>query len=280
VHSPDDTPEALMTAERQEIKYVILQTSAQRLVQEASLKLPRHRFTGAGENPLPQPWHYVTTIYFDTPSRDLYRAAVASESNLKLRAKEYYDVNPGLAELATDPRQLHHPFRPALFLEIKHKDGSRTGKRRVSIPKRDVPGFFGQGAITPEMIRLQEHVYGPAAERVLREVADLLGRYQEPMRADCLVNYRRLVWQDEPGAVRMTLDLGIAFFAPPEDLWQRDYTLVREELGSAVAVERRCVLEVKARGTPPAWLDTMLAQTGAVREGYSKFEAASRAVHG
>jgi hypothetical protein len=271
--------DAAMTAERQETKYVVPHARAQALVQVLTQRLRRHRFTGEGANPLPQPRHYVTTIYFDTPSRQLFRAAVASDSNLKLRAKEYYDLHPHLVETATDARQLVR-FRPALWLEIKHKEGTRTGKRRLGIPKRDVPGFFGRGVVTPEMLRIQERVYGAEAEQVLREVAALCGRLDEPLQADSLVNYRRVAWQDDAGTVRVTIDLGIAFFAPPADLWQRQYALVRETLGEPGAVERRCVLEIKMRGEPPPWLPTVLAGCGAVREPYSKFESASRAVHG
>ena len=52
--------------------------------------LPLHRFTGAGANRLPDAHHYVTTIYFDTPSSLHYRTATTdTEHNIKVRAKEY-----------------------------------------------------------------------------------------------------------------------------------------------------------------------------------------------
>ena len=170
-------------------------------------------------------------------------------------------------------------FGPSLWLELKHKDGTLSGKRRVGIPKRDVLAFFGEGTVTPEMLRIQQRLYGEQVEQVLREVADLCGRYREPLRADCLVNYRRVPWQDEAGALRITLDLALAFFAPPEDLWRRETALVLETLGTPVGVERRCVLEIKTRGPHPPWLASVLVEAGAVREA-SKFEAASQAVHG
>jgi hypothetical protein len=40
------------------------------------------------------------------------------------------------------------------------------------------------------------------------------------------------------------------------------------------------VLEVKARGDLPGWLEELLATVGAVRGKFSKFEEASQAVHG
>jgi hypothetical protein len=40
------------------------------------------------------------------------------------------------------------------------------------------------------------------------------------------------------------------------------------------------VLEVKARGALPAWLTELLASVDASQASFSKFEEASRAIHG
>ena len=195
-----------------------------------------------------------------------------------MRAKEYYDLHPSLAELATDPRQIVQ-YQPVLWLELKFKDGTRTGKRRIGIPKREVPRFFDDGLITPEMIELQRAPYGADSEAVLREIADYCARYDEPMQADCLVNYRRLPWQDEEGNLRVTLDVGLEFFAPPADLWQRRYALVRESLGAArrASATRRPGAEVARRAARLADRAAGAARRRRVR--FSKFETASQAVH-
>jgi hypothetical protein len=244
-----------------------------------SRQLPQHRFTGIGANPLPRPRHFVTTVYFDTPSRYQYRAAAAdAEHNLKMRAKEYYDLHPSLAELATDPRQIVK-YQSVLWLELKFRDGNRTGKRRIGIPKLEVPAFFKAGEITPEMIELQRSTYGAESEAVLREIAGYCARYDERMQADCLVNYRRIPWQDEAGSLRVTLDMGLEFYPPPADLWQRRYALVRESLGAPAGVCSDAVLELKSRGEPPAWLTSLLESVSARHVRFSKFETASAAVH-
>jgi hypothetical protein len=271
--------DALMTARREERKYLLEPSHARRLVAALGQRLSPHRFNGEGANRLPDARHHVTTIYFDTPSRDLYAAARGASDSLKLRAKEYYDLHPKLTEVATDPRQLVR-FRPVLFLEIKHKEGSFTGKRRIGIPKHDVPEFFAGGRITAEMIQLQERAFGRDAESVMTEVAALCRRFAEPLGADCLVHYRRSAWQDEAGTLRVTLDRALSFFAPPADLWTRDFALLGETLGVARATEPRLVLEVKSRVAEPAWLAQLLGELGAAAQPFSKFEAASRAVHG
>lgn len=272
--------DAAMTAEREELKYLVPPAQIQRFSAVMGRHLPHHRFSGEGANTLPRPRHFVTTIYFDTPSRHQYQAARDDhEHNLKMRAKEYYDLHPSLAELATDPRQIVK-FQPVLWLELKFKDGTKTGKRRIGIPKKDVPGFFSRGAITPEMVDLQRPLYGAEGEKVLREIAEYCGRYGEPFRADCLVNYRRLPWQDAEGHLRVTLDVGLEFYPPTPDLWHRNYALVRETLGAPCGRETNGVLEVKARGALPLWLDDLLAELTIKRAPFSKFEEASRAVHG
>jgi hypothetical protein len=278
VEAPD--ADTRMTAEREEVKYLLGPESIAAFTAAMGQKLPHHRFTGSGANKLPRPRHFVTTIYFDTPSRHQYRAGRAdSQHNLRLRAKEYYDLHPSLVELATDPSQIVK-YQPVLWLELKTKDGSTTGKRRIGIPKHDVPAFFATGLVTGEMIQLQQPLHGSAGEAVLRELAAYCARYPEPFRADCLVNYRRLPWQDADGRLRVTLDVGLEFFAPPPDLWQREQPLVRETLGRACGKQAEAVVEVKARGEPPPWLTELLAEAHARRTAFSKFEEASRAVHG
>jgi hypothetical protein len=78
----------------------------------------------------------------------------------------------------------------------------------------------------------------------------------------------------------VTLDVQLAFFPPPPDLWQRETALVRESLGEPRGREARAVLEAKARESLPPWLTEAIAEVGARRAAYSKFEEASKAVHG
>ena len=272
--------DAMMSADRDEVKYLVGKAHVQELATALARRLPHHRFTGRGANQLPRPRHFVTTIYFDTRSRHQYRAAqIDADRNLKMRAKEYYDLHPSLAELATNARQIVR-YQSVLWLELKFKEGLRTGKRRIGIPKPQVPDFFRAGMITPEMIELQRACYGVDSETVLREIAAYCARYDEPMQADCMVNYRRLPWQDAAGTLRVTLDVGLEFFAPPADLWQRKHALVRETLGTPVGRIEDAVLELKTHGEPPSWLQDLLTKAGATRGRFSKFEMAARAVHG
>ena len=269
-----------MTAARDEIKFVLPRAHLQRFALAMSNRLPHHRFTGRGANPLPRPRHFVTTIYFDTPSRHQYQQVKRDrEARVKMRAREYYDLHPSLAELATDPRQIVR-YQPVLWLELKYKQGDRTGKRRIGLPKKQVPQFFAEGSVTPEMLELGRRTYGEEGDAVLAEIAEHRRRFPEPLAADCLVSYRRLPWQDAQAQLRVTLDLGIEFYDPPADLWQREQALVRETLGPCRGRLLDGILELKCRGELPEWMQELLQSVAAERVRISKFEQASEAVHG
>lgn len=272
--SSGETADARMTAEREETKYLVPPARWETLAAELSHRLSGHRFTGEGANRLPDPHHYVTTIYFDTPSRALFRAAAtAPDDNLKVRAKEYYDLHPSLAEVATDPTQIVR-YQPWLWFELKRREGSRTSKRRFRLPKRDVAQFFAEGRVTSEALDLAEASEGES----LRDVIRICGTFGEPLSAVCVVNYRRHSWQSDEGDLRVTFDRGLASFAPPADLWARRHALVRSALGAPAAQETSGVLEVKRRGAVPAWLTECLGRIGAAPVPFSKFVTAARAV--
>jgi hypothetical protein len=220
----------------------------------------------------------VTTTYFDTASRESFEQAQGRGRSIKLRAKDYYDVHADLVELATDPDELVRS-NEILWLEVKRRDGTRTQKRRLGIPKGDAPGFFAEGTVTPEMLRIQLELYGERAGDALGDLRALPGTFSSPMRADCLVNYRRSAWQSEDGALRVTLDSQLAFFTPPADLWERKGPLVRETLGSPVHEVQAHVLELKSRESVPDWLQALLEEHGCSPSLHSKFIEASKAVH-
>jgi hypothetical protein len=270
--------DARITAEREETKHLISVEHIDPLVVEIRKAMTAHRFTGEGANKLPDPQHFVTTIYFDTPSRQHFRLALSdAEHNVKLRAKEYYDLHPSLAELATDPSQIVQ-FSPWVWFEIKRRTGSRSMKRRFRLPKRDVPSVFEGGELSAQALSLEasrdESLQGA------REMAAYSRSLGEPLTADCLVNYRRLSWQVPDGSLRVTLDLGLSYYPAPADLWTRSTSLLRANLGRASGVEPFAVLEVKRLAPLPEWLERALARTQAAPTPFSKFVAAGKAVHG
>ena len=288
-----------LSAERQEHRYVLASERAQAFARALNGQLSPHRFIGLTANTLPRPQHFVTTIYFDTRSRHAYRAVsagTAGEQHVKLRAREYYDLHPSLMELATSASHIVKRS-PGVWMELKFRHGQRTGKRRLGIPKRHVPELLSHvaPARAPGPFRSGEPLpeapdYTPAPQSivgatdsdgiVLDEVRAFCALYPEPLAADSVVHYRRLPWQDTEGGLRVTMDLGVEFFAPPVDLWRREQTLVRDSLGTPKGRFERAIIEIKCRNAPPGWLVDLLGKVGAQPSRVSKFEEASRAVHG
>lgn len=271
VAAAPDEREAI-TADREESKYLLPRSSLSCFLRAVGERLPLHRFVGQGANVLPDPEHFVTTVYFDTPSHAQLRAAHADvEHNVKIRAREYYDLHCSLAELATDASQIVR-YQPWVWFEIKRRDGGRTQKQRFRLTKSEVPSFF-RG----------EH---PAFERRESELdPELAGivayrrTLSEPLVPSCIVNYQRVAFQDESDALRITIDLDIGFYAPPADLWTRSQALVRGTFGAPCMVERHALVEVKRRGEPPPWLVQALTASRMEATSYSKFARAGNAVH-
>jgi hypothetical protein len=237
-----DLADERLTADREETKYLIPPVRWQVLAAELSSRLPGHRFTGEGANRLPDPHHYVTTIYFDTPSRALFRTAAATpDRNIKVRAKEYYDLHPSLAEIATDPDQIVH-YQPWLWFEVKRRDGARTSKRRFRLPKRDVAQFFAEGRVTPEALELTE-----GAEN-LGEVVETCQRFGEPLSAVCSGQLPAPLVAVRTKRVARDVRSRLASFAPPARSVGAPPGAGAQRAGRAGRQERAAILEVKRPG--------------------------------
>jgi hypothetical protein len=266
-----------ITQNRRELKFKLDESHAAMFSASVAARIPKHRFQDLDANRLPRARHYITTAYFDTSARDLYRAACDNPGSLKIRAREYYDEHPELLDVATDIRDVVR-CSPVAWIEVKGKRDGHTYKRRVGIPKADIEPFFECGVVSPAMHDLQS-ISQPARE-LIAELVALRKEFSEPLRASCLVNYRRTAFEDPAGTLRITFDQHMACFAPPYGLWSNGRPLVREALGAPVYLESCYVLEVKARVALPDWLAELLQRVGAEEHGLSKFRTASEKVHG
>ena len=273
--APDrSAQDAAITAERVETKYLIAPNELPALTRSIAAKLEPHRFTGEAANRLAGAQHFVTTIYFDTPSLGYFFAAKNNQhSNLKIRAKEYYDLHPALAELATDPEQILR-YQPWLWFELKKREGQSTSKRRFRFPKAAAATLFDDN-------RAPETLPASGSERADADfLIDYVRAQSERVVPSALVNYRRLSFQNPDSTLRVTIDLGLAFFPVPADLFRRARPLSKTELGKPAGLEPRAVVEVKRLSPMPSWLEHSLADAAGRAVNFSKFVAASEALHG
>jgi hypothetical protein len=263
------TPDEVMTSDRLETKYLISPERIGTLARALVPRLPAHRYLGPGASLLQDAHHFATTVYFDTPSQVLWQAACADiDHNVKVRAREYYDLDPNLARRASPPVV---PFDEKIWLELKRRITSQTLKHRFQIGKIDVPTFL-QGGRVPA---------GEASDALDTEQEHILNycrAVSEPLSASCLVNYRRLSFQDPDAMLRVTIDLDVTFYSPPADLWTRTCALLPSTLGAPRGHEPRAVVEVKRRMALPAWLEAAIDDAHGEPTSFSKFLHAGEAV--
>jgi hypothetical protein len=265
-----------ITSDRRETKYLVPVARADALVSALCDELPLHRFSGERANSLPGANHYITTVYFDTPSGRHYREASTGGRSIKVRAREYYDVHPSLAEVATSAGEIVR-YDPWLWFELKRREAGRSEKRRFRLPKPDVPAFFASRGTRPLRSPPDDGVgYGSVPPAPPDAIEAYLRSLDEPLAATCLVNYRRVSWQSVDATLRVTLDLGLACYAAPADLWTREWPLAHHLLGRPTSVLDGAVLEVKARASVPPWLAAAIDRTRVASIEFSKFVAATR----
>jgi hypothetical protein len=272
----DEERDRRITAERDETKYLIARSDVARVVAIVGGELRPHRFEGDGANRLPAPQHFVTTVYFDTPSRAHYRGLPMSEGPgaVRVRAKEYYDVHPGLIETANKLDGIVR-YQPWIWFELKRRSGVHTTKHRFRLRKRDIPLVLGDGSFETSGLSEIDKGAFPAEVGQIVSHCDALS---EPLISDCLVNYRRLAWQDANGELRVTLDLDLGVFDAPSALWKRQKALVRASLGLPRLILTDGVLEVKGNGRQPRWIGELLREVDATPIPFSKFTLASASV--
>lgn len=261
-----------LTTERVETKYLVPPERLPGLLQRVSSRLWAHPFTG--ENAHPRGAVYmVTSLYFDTPSRAYFLAARQNASkNLKLRLREYSEVQEPSSELATEPPVLPPP-EPWLWLELKQREGSTTSKRRIRISRANAASLFVSSRAGQALSQEQEQ----------REVEALLLHLKEtdePLEPRVLVRYRRQSFQADESQLRVTIDLGVTYHRVPTSLMDLTEPLARRAAGAAVGGEPRAVVEIKRLGSLPSWLEQTLFETGVPASSFSKFVAASEALRG
>jgi hypothetical protein len=263
-----------MFAERSEHAYFLNADHARVFVERVGEYLGAHCFYQNEADTFEPPAHYVTTLYFDSPTHEILRACQRGAAGMRLRAREYYDCDPKLGIRR----------EPLLWLEVKASFGSSIRKTRFAIPSTEIHAFLSDGVITRRMLMMQRSTWGRAAEAVIQEIAELCTQTVGPLAPDCLAHYRRRAWQDVGETMRITLDTELVFHRPPANLFRNGSTLSDAVVGPPAGQLRYNLVEIKLRRDQPAWLRRLIVDVGLEPaldgpRAFSKFVAAARAVH-
>jgi SPX domain protein involved in polyphosphate accumulation len=191
----------------------------------------------------------IRSLYFDTPSFDLYAANEREQGHrFKIRARMYPDT-------ATSP----------CFLEVKRRFLDVIVKTRAAVPCDHWRDAIDCDSATLEQL--------PARSRdaVIAFAAKVHAHHLDPV---VLVQYEREAYvSDMDSYARLTLDRNICvqpmtdldFTADPKR-WRHVDHAVQTQTSRGVAV-----LELKFERRPPAWMHAMVRRLELVRYSFSKY---------
>ena len=196
------------------------------LVSEAIARLVMR--TTANNLPLSRddrPYQWSTTTYCDTVDWSIFRAAEKGNA-MQLRIREYHRTRP------------HEVLMPGTaWIEFKDDEEDTSLKERYGVPT-DIARSFLRGV--PAIANL-DHGLAERAGRLLKQGA----------RPVVVTQYNRLAYNSHDGAIRITADHNLMYFAIP---WE---SLADDErpspLGSLLAMEPDVIVEMKWYADLPHW---------------------------
>ena len=231
------------TWSQHEQRYQLDRLTAERILHTISERLPRVVYAPEAIRSL------VVTTYLDTQDGHYLRIANSSDGrrSIKLRIREY---------LAED-RHGCLRYAPICFFERKERVNEQRLKHRVEVSKADIGGI----------VSLTTTIKGQSAEaRAIRTEQSSL------VLAPVLVSvYERVVFGCEEG-LRVTFDERLAYYAPPEGLYDNAPALSPDVLGRPLARGPSRILEIKypLSDAMPRWLVELLEDLPQAH-GFSKF---------
>lgn len=197
------------------------------------------------------PTSTISNIYFDTDNFDVIQDALdGNHRQEKIRMRTY------LANPQIDSK---------VFLEVKAKDEEGIGHkfRLVSTPL----------AITNLMTDGKNH--GQITDRqLLQDIHHLRQRYDEGLKPRMYIYYDRFSMKEKEtiegyayNKVRVTLDQNLTYR-------DEDVSLFKGNHGFPLLDEDTIIMEIKAPGKKPDWLQAILDKHGLEEQKFSKYSCA------
>ena len=201
----------------------------------------------------------ITSLYLDTPRRDLYWATeLQRQVRFKVRVRTYGTACEG-----------------PVFLEVKRRWGDAQVKSRVQVPRENWRWALEPGGLA----KCRSWGLSPKKWQIVEDFSALVAGWNlEPV---VCVRYDRvpLVGRLEP-ELRVTFDRGIRAFSCPDlelHAQDRDYLPV-DYPHSFDSYDPRLVLEVKFNLQFPVWLRDLTTRFDLRREAFAKYCASLRRV--
>lgn len=214
------------TFERKEKKYLLTRSQYKEL---------RQRLIGY-MTPDEYGKHTIMSLYYDTEDYELIKHSIEKpEYKEKFRIRSY-----GVPSRNDN-----------VFLEIKKKCCGIGGKRRISMPLKEVNQFFKDNSTSVDN------------SQILDEIKWFNKRYK--IEPKVLICYDRIAMFDqEDEDFRITFDFDIRYRDIELDMTKGDW-------GNPVAPEIYCLMEVKVLGSYPVWFSNILSDMGVFKDSFSKY---------
>ncbi|KXT74297.1 hypothetical protein STRDD10_01047 [Streptococcus sp. DD10] len=226
---------------RIETKYIIAKENLPKVIKDLKNYLVEDDY----------PTSTISNVYFDTEDFDVIQDALAKQNRReKIRMRTYLE-NP-----QSDSQ---------VFLEIKSKDEDGVGhKYRLVSNSHSITQLLTLGKIDETI----------TDTKLVEEIRQLRHRYDNGLKPRMYIYYDRFSMKERKtnldlpcSKVRVTID---------QNLTYRDelVSLFHGNTGKPLLEDDSVIMEIKAAGRKPQWLQTILDKHGLVEQKFSKYSCA------
>ena len=226
---------------RIETKYVVAKGDLANLIENLKIYLVEDDY----------PTSTISNIYFDTEQFDMIQ-----EDGQGTKRKEKIRMRTYLSQVLPDSR---------VFLEIKSKDRAGVGrKHRLLSTPQSITQFMTKGQLDSSI----------KDRMIIEKIQQLQEEYQQAIIPRMYIYYDRFSLKEKKeisgfpyNKIRITIDQNLTYRDDNVSLFsgKDGFPLLNEDI---------VIMEIKAPGRKPQWLQDILDQYGLVEQKFSKYSCA------
>ena len=226
---------------RIETKYVVSKTDLADLIEDLKTYLVEDDY----------PTSTISNIYFDTEQFDMIQ-----DDSQGTKRKEKIRMRTYLSQIQPDSQ---------VFLEIKSKDSTGVGRKyRLLSTPHSITQFMTRGQLDSSI----------KDQMMIEKVQQLQEEYQQAIIPRMYIYYDRFSLKEKKeisgfpyNKIRVTIDQNLTYR-------DNNVSLFSGKDGFPLLNEDIVIMEIKAPGRKPQWLQDILDQYGLVEQKFSKYSCA------
>ena len=226
---------------RIETKYIVAKTDLANLIEDLKTYLVEDDY----------PTSTISNIYFDTEQFDMIQ-----EDSQGTKRKEKIRMRTYLSQVQSDSQ---------VFLEIKSKDRAGVGRKyRLLSTPQSITQFMTKGQLDSSI----------KDQMMIEKIQQLQEEYQQSIIPRMYIYYDRFSLKEKKeisgfpyNKIRVTIDQNLTYR-------DENVSLFSGKDGFPLLNEDIVIMEIKAPGRKPQWLQDILDQYGLVEQKFSKYSCA------